>query len=104
MPAKTAQPSENLHNPYGYSDMDWAAQLDPAYAAARAEVRRLSVRRGRDTIGQSEGTDRAGRLGVAGPPVWRGGPHAPGDHIRRHEGGIVRGHQSRRRPWRWRGL
>jgi len=23
--------------------MDWAAQLDPAYAAARAEVRRLSV-------------------------------------------------------------
>jgi AhpD family alkylhydroperoxidase len=32
-----------MHNPYGYSDMDWAAQLDPAYAAARAEVRRLSV-------------------------------------------------------------
>jgi hypothetical protein len=23
--------------------MDWAAQLDPAYAAARDEVRRLSV-------------------------------------------------------------
>ena len=43
MPAKTTQPSEDLHNPYGYSDMDWAAQLDPAYAAARAEVRRLSV-------------------------------------------------------------
>jgi alkylhydroperoxidase/carboxymuconolactone decarboxylase family protein YurZ len=43
MPAKTAQPSEDLHNPYGYSDMDWAAQLDPVYAAARAEVRRLSV-------------------------------------------------------------
>ena len=43
MPAKTMQPSEDLHNPYGYSDMDWAAQLDPAYAAARAEVRRLSV-------------------------------------------------------------
>ena len=32
-----------LTNPYGYSEMDWAAQLDPAYAAARAEVRRLSV-------------------------------------------------------------
>jgi AhpD family alkylhydroperoxidase len=30
-------------NPYGYSEMDWAAQLDPAYAAARAAVRRLSV-------------------------------------------------------------
>ena len=43
MPAKTTQQSENLSNPYGYSDMDWAAQLDPAYAAARAEVRRLSV-------------------------------------------------------------
>src|SRR5919108_1395160 len=43
MPAKTTQPSEDFSNPYGYSDMDWAAQLDPAYAAARAEVRRLSV-------------------------------------------------------------
>lgn len=43
MPAKTPQPSEDLHNLYGYSEMDWAAQLDPAYAAARAEVRRLSV-------------------------------------------------------------
>jgi len=43
MPAKTKPQPENLHNPYGYSEMDWAAQLDPAYAAARAEVRRLSV-------------------------------------------------------------
>ena len=43
MPAKTTKQSENLNNPYGYSEMDWAAQLDPAYAAARAEVRRLSV-------------------------------------------------------------
>jgi len=43
MPAKTTKQSENLHNPYGYSEMDWAAQLDPAYAAAREEVRRLSV-------------------------------------------------------------
>ena len=43
MPAKTTKQSEDLYNPYGYSDMDWAAQLDPAYAAARAEVRRLSV-------------------------------------------------------------
>jgi AhpD family alkylhydroperoxidase len=39
----TTHPSEDLTNPYGYSEMDWAAQLDPAYAAARAEVRRLSV-------------------------------------------------------------
>src|SRR5437660_5465949 len=43
MPAKTTQQSENVNNPYGYSDMEWAAQLDPAYAAARAAVRRLSV-------------------------------------------------------------
>src|SRR5882672_10414213 len=43
MPAKTTKPSEDLANPYGYSDMEWAVQLDPAYAAARAEVRRLSV-------------------------------------------------------------
>src|SRR5438876_7827454 len=43
MPAKTTKPSEDVNNPYGYSDMDWAAQLDPAYAAARAAVRRLSV-------------------------------------------------------------
>jgi alkylhydroperoxidase/carboxymuconolactone decarboxylase family protein YurZ len=43
MPTKTTQQSDSLTNPYGYSEMDWAAQLDPAYAAARAEVRRLSV-------------------------------------------------------------
>jgi alkylhydroperoxidase/carboxymuconolactone decarboxylase family protein YurZ len=42
MPAKTKQ-QPDLHNPYGYSEMDWAAQIDPPYAAARAEVRRLSV-------------------------------------------------------------
>ncbi len=43
MPAKTTQKSKDLNNPYGYSEMDWAEQLDPAYAAARAEVRRLRV-------------------------------------------------------------
>lgn len=43
MPAKTKQQSDDVNNPYGYSDMDWAAQLDPVYAAARAEVRCLSV-------------------------------------------------------------
>src|SRR5262249_31338377 len=43
MPAKTTPQPDDLRNPYGYSEMDWAAQLDPAYAAARAEVRRLSV-------------------------------------------------------------
>jgi AhpD family alkylhydroperoxidase len=42
MPTKPTQPSEDLSNPYGYSKMNWAAQLDPA-SAARAEVRRLSV-------------------------------------------------------------
>ena len=43
MPTTTTRPTEDLTNPYGYSEMDWAAQLDPAYAATRAEVRRLSV-------------------------------------------------------------
>jgi AhpD family alkylhydroperoxidase len=43
MPTKTMHQSNDLTNPYGYSEMDWAAHLDPAYAAARAEVRRLSV-------------------------------------------------------------
>jgi AhpD family alkylhydroperoxidase len=43
MSAKTTQQSNTMDNPYGYREMDWAAQLDPAYAAARAEVRRLSV-------------------------------------------------------------
>src|SRR5512145_2039808 len=43
MPAKTTPQSDDVKNPYGYTEMDWAAQLDPAYAAARAEVRRLSV-------------------------------------------------------------
>src|SRR5256712_13551191 len=43
MPAKTTKQSKDIHNPYGYRDMDWAAALDPAYAAARTEVRRLSM-------------------------------------------------------------
>src|SRR5262245_31046367 len=43
MPAKPTPQPETLRNPYGYSEMDWAAALDPAYAAARDEVRRLSV-------------------------------------------------------------
>jgi AhpD family alkylhydroperoxidase len=42
MPAQTPK-QPDVNNPYGYSEMEWAAQLDPAYAAARAEVRRLSV-------------------------------------------------------------
>jgi AhpD family alkylhydroperoxidase len=42
MPAKTPQ-QPDFSNPYRYSEMDWAEQLDPTYAAARAEVRRLSV-------------------------------------------------------------
>jgi AhpD family alkylhydroperoxidase len=43
MPTKTKKQPDDLTNPYGYSEMEWAAQLDPAYATARAEVRRLSV-------------------------------------------------------------
>ena len=43
MPATTTAQPDDLTNPYGSSEMDWAAQLDPAYAAARADVRRVSV-------------------------------------------------------------
>ena len=88
MPTKTTHPSEDLSNPYGYSEMDWAAQLDPAYAA-RAEVRRLMQAR-RYALSQSEGTDRAGDLGVAGPPVWGGSPHAARPRLRRHQSGYSR--------------
>ena len=38
--------SQGLSNPYGYADMDWAAQLDPAYAQARNVVRQHSVGEG----------------------------------------------------------
>ena len=42
MPGKPTQQTD-MHNTYGYSEMDWAVQLDPTYAGARDEVRRLSV-------------------------------------------------------------
>ena len=29
MSATTTPPSDDLSNPYGYSEMDWAAQLGP---------------------------------------------------------------------------
>ena len=38
--------SEGLANPYGYQDMDWAAELDPEYAKARDLMRQLSVGEG----------------------------------------------------------
>ena len=38
--------AEGLVNPYGYQDMDWAAELDPEYTKARNVVRQLSVGEG----------------------------------------------------------
>ena len=35
-----------LRNPYGYADMEWAAQLDPEYAKARDVLRQHSVGEG----------------------------------------------------------
>ncbi len=35
--------ADKYANPYGYEEYDWADKLDPAYAKARAELRRLSV-------------------------------------------------------------
>jgi AhpD family alkylhydroperoxidase len=77
MPAKTTQPSDDRTNPYGYSEMDWAAQLDPAYAAARAEVRRLSV--------GEEGTlsVKVKELIVLGIPASRGLQYGVEAHMRR---------------------
>jgi hypothetical protein len=71
MPAKTTQQSEDLNNPYGYSDMDWAAQLDPAYAAARAEVRRRPWRwRGLQCGGPGAPGPRTGRGLPAAQPAF----------------------------------
>lgn len=38
--------SEGLANPYGYQDMDWAAELDPEFARARDVIRQHSVGEG----------------------------------------------------------
>ena len=34
------------HDPYGYSEMEWAEKLDPEYAAVRAELRRVAIGEG----------------------------------------------------------
>ena len=34
---------QEASNPYGYSDMDWAAELDPEFAKARSVIRQFSV-------------------------------------------------------------
>jgi AhpD family alkylhydroperoxidase len=34
------------HDPYGYSEMEWAERLDPEYAAIRAELRRVAIGEG----------------------------------------------------------
>jgi alkylhydroperoxidase/carboxymuconolactone decarboxylase family protein YurZ len=77
MPAKTTQQLDDVNNPYGYSEMEWAAQLDPAYAAARAEVRRLSV--------GEEGTlsVKVKELVVMGVLVSRGLQYGVEAHMRR---------------------
>jgi alkylhydroperoxidase/carboxymuconolactone decarboxylase family protein YurZ len=77
MPAKTTQQLDDVNNPYGYSEMEWAAQLDLAYAAARAEVRRLSV--------GEEGTlsVKVKELVVMGVLVSRGLQYGVEAHMRR---------------------
>ena len=80
MPTKTTRPSEDFHNPYGYSDMDWAAQLDPAYAAARAEVRRLSV--GEDGTLSVKVKEFVVMGVLASRGLQYGGPGTPGPRTR----------------------
>ena len=64
------------NNPYGYEEMDWAADLDPAYAAARAEVRRLSVGEGALSVKVKE-------LVVIGVLASRGLQYGVAAHMRR---------------------
>ena len=104
MPTKPTQPSDTLTNPYGYSEMDWAAQLDPAYAAARTEVRRLSV--------GEEGTlsVKVKEFVVMGVLASRGLQYGVEAHMRRAldygatKDELFRGHQSRCGPWGRRSL
>ena len=63
-------------NPYGYEEMDWAADLDPAYAAARSEVRRLSVGEGALSVKVKE-------LVVIGVLASRGLQYGVAAHMRR---------------------
>jgi len=38
--------SKKTKDAYGYSEMEWAEQLDPEYAKLRAELRRLAIGEG----------------------------------------------------------
>ena len=104
MPAKTTKAAADIANPYGYSEMDWAAQLDPAYAAARAEVRRLSV--------GEDGTlsVKVKELIVLGILASRGLQYGVEAHMRRAlDYGATREElfeaiKAAGSPWRWRGL
>src|SRR5262244_2100 len=99
MPAKTPQQQpDNLRNPYGYSEMDWAAQLDPAYAAARAEVRRLSVGEDGALSVKVKEFVVLGVLASRGLQYGGGGAHAPRPRARGDQGRVIRGHQSGGRP------
>jgi hypothetical protein len=93
MPAKTPQQQpDDLSNPYGYSEMNWAAQLDPAYAAARAEVRRLSVGEDGALSVKVKECVVLGVLASRGLQYGGGGAHAPRPRARGDQGQVIRGH------------
>jgi hypothetical protein len=85
-----------------HSRMTWAIPMGIVKWTGRRSSTPPTPRRGRGghALGQSERTGGPRRLGVPWPPVRRGGSHAPCHRLRRHQGGIVRGHQGGG-PWRW---
>ena len=104
MPAKATQQPDDLSNPYGYSAMDWAAQLDPAYAAARAAVRRLSMGEARARSVTVKECVVLGIFASRGLQYGVEAPHAPCPRARGHQGRGMRSHQSGGCPRRRGGL
>src|SRR2546426_543057 len=76
MPAKNTTQSEDSNNPYGYSDMDWAAQLDPTYAAPAAQPAFPLA----EPAGQSQPPPTSDPpAGQSGPTMRRRPPATAGD-------------------------
>ena len=73
----TTPPSDDLSNPYGYSEMDWAAQLGPVCRRPRGSPT-LERRRGRHAVGV-----KVKELIVLGVLASRGLQYGVEAHMRR---------------------
>src|SRR5437867_1347138 len=76
MPAKTTHQLEDVNNPYGYSDMDWAAQPASSRASSAGESRPSTAR-------LPPHTAPAGprRPAVTVPDTWRPESGRPAGHV-----------------------